>query len=113
MGEPPALPGILAEIETLCGREAAIALALEFGGQELHIPSSEWLAERPEHRLMRALAPDLALAIAARFCGASEYIPRARRACAQWMAAHGAGTKEIAARLGLSGASARQYTRGL
>ena len=107
----PALPGILAEIEAIAGREAAISVALEFGGEELHIPSREWLVRHPEHRLMRSLAPDLALLVAARFCGASEYIPRARRACACWMTAQGMGTMEIAARLGLSRSAVRRYAR--
>lgn len=108
------LPGVLEEIEAVAGRRTAMMMALEWGGQEVHIPKSRYLARHPEHPLARLLEPEgTAFAVSDFLGGSSIYLPRARRACAVYLAAAGATPSEIAARLTLSPSAARRYWRGV
>ena len=108
-GDSP-LPGVLAEIADVAGHEAAIKMALEWGGREIHIPKPAHLKGRTTHRLVVLLGPEAASAVAARVGGGSTYIPRARRACAAFLARdHSPG--EIARRLGTSRKVIRRYNR--
>ena len=107
------LPGVLEEIEDIAGRPTAIALALAWGGREVHIPKPPHLTRYPDHPLARLLeAEGTALKVADYLGGCSVYLPRARRACALHLAAAGATPGEVAARLGLSPSAARRYIRG-
>ncbi len=111
-GDGP-LPGVLEEIEEIAGRPTAILLALAWGGREIHVPKTRYLARHPEHPLARLLEPEgTALKVSDYLGGGSVYVPRARRACAEHLAACGATPGEIAARLALSISAARRYVRG-
>ena len=107
------LPGVLEEIEDIAGRPTAIAMALAWGGREVHIPKPPHLTRYPDHPLARLLEDEgTALKVADYLGGCSVYLPRARRACALHLAAAGATPGEVAARLGLSPSAARRYIRG-
>ena len=112
-GRAGALPGVLEEIEDVAGRPTAIAMAMAWGGREVHIPKPLHLARHPDHPLARLLeAEGTALKVADYLGGCSVYLPRARRACALHLAAAGATAAEIAASLALSPSAARRYMRG-
>lgn len=100
------LPGVLAEIEALVGRDAALALAERLGGHSIHVPRSENLTS--EHPLIVAIGAD-GLPVATRFAGESIYIPHARRQLVLWLTDRGMSSKEIAARLGVSPRAVRQH----
>ena len=107
------LPGVLEEIADIAGRPTAIAMALAWGGREIHIPKPLHLARHPDHPLARLLeAEGTALKVSDYLGGSCIYLPRARRACALHLAAAGATPAEIAARLRLSPSAARRYIRG-
>ena len=106
----PALPGILADIAEAAGHEAAIKMALEWGGREVHIPKPAHLRGRATHPLVALLGARAASAVAARVGGGSTYVPRARRACAVFLA-RDHSPAEIAGRLGVSPKVARRYSR--
>ena len=107
------LPGVLEEIEEIAGRVTAIRLALAWGGREVHFPKSDYMAHHPEHPLARLLEGEgTVLKISDYLGGGSVYLPRARRACALYLAACGATPGEIATRLALSPSAARRYIRG-
>jgi len=111
--DAPALPGVLAEIAEVAGRDAAIRVALELGGAETHLPKARYLAQHPEHPLFRVLTDaSAALRVAERVGGGSVYIPMAHRACAVHLAAAGEAAPAIAARLGIAVTTARRYMRG-
>ena len=114
MTESAPLPGVLDEIADVAGRSTAIAMALAWGGREIHIPKPRHLARHPDHPLARLLeAEGTALRVADYLGGSSVYLPRARRACAVHLAHAGATPVQIAARLSLSPSAARRYTRGM
>ena len=103
---------MLEEIADVAGRPTAIAMALAWGGREVHIPKPRHLARHPDHPLARLLeAEGTALRVSDYLGGSSVYLPRARRACAVHLAAAGATAVEIAARLSLSPSAARRYMR--
>ena len=106
------LPGVLAEIAEVAGREAALELAIAWGGTDIHVPKPEHLTRNPQHPLARLLNFGRAARIARRFGGGQVYLPRARRACALHLAAKGTSSAEIAARLGCTPHSVRRYIRG-
>lgn len=110
MADAP-LPGVLAEVEEVAGREAAIALSLSFGGDWLHIPKPGYLAQHPDHSLVTALGDEAAAAVAARMAGNSVRIPVARRACACHLSAQGMTVAAIAARLHTGRDTVRKYIR--
>lgn len=107
-----ALPGVLADIAAVAGREAALSVALAFGGQTFYLPTSEWLAAHPgrEHPLREHLGAALA-GVAGRIGGETIYIPMATRACVVHLSAKGVDTSIIARRLRISEKTARRYAR--
>ena len=111
MTDAPPLPGVLAEIADVAGREAALAVALEHGGLEIHIPSPTYMRSPAgaECGLVRLLGRDAAECVAARLGGTTLYIPQARHALASHLAAQGLEPREIAARLRISQRTLRRY----
>ena len=109
----PMLPGVLEEIAEVAGRDAALTLALEWGGEEVHVPKPAHLERCPDHPLSSILTdlPSAARAIAERFGGSRIYIPQARAACARHLAAEGIPAGAIASRLRLSHRSVRRLIR--
>lgn len=107
----PPLPGVLAEIAEVAGHEAAVKVALEWGGRDVHIPKPGHLKRRPTHHLVVLLGSRAASAVAVRVGGGSTYIPRARRACAAHLVASGLSIAETASRLAISSSAARRYAR--
>ena len=66
MNAPASLPGVLAEIATVAGDDAALAVAEARGGTQVYIPP----APAPDHWLSELVGHDAALAIADRLtCG--------------------------------------------
>ena len=110
MGEPVALPGVLARIEAVAGREAALRVAFEFGGESLHVPRCKRLDV--EHRLHRSVGVGAAL-IAEHCAGETIYVPLARRVLVMHLSEQGLGTEDIARRLRISRQTVRRYRRGL
>ena len=49
MTDSAPLPGVLEEIADIAGRATAIAMALAWGGREIHIPKPRHLARHPDH----------------------------------------------------------------
>ncbi len=102
------LPGVLADIARVAGRQAAIKIALAWGGEEIYLP-------RDIHRTAqgRALAglvgTAAARAITALLGGDSVYVPFARKALAAYLAGEGRSVAEIASRLSISLRAARRY----
>ena len=72
-----AYTGHMADVETLCGREVADALAEILGGQNLYIPKS--LEGLPEDSLIDKLEPEHAGQVIAHFGGSVIYVSKARR----------------------------------
>ena len=72
------LPGVLEEIADIAGRPTAIAMALAWGGREIHIPKPLHLARHPDHPLARLLeAEGTALKVSDYLGGSCIYLPRA------------------------------------
>ena len=102
------LPGVLAEIEEIAGREAALDLALALGGRAVHVPRPD--AVHPGHALKLAVGP-AAATIAGRFAGETLYVPHARRHLVLHLTSTGQTTREIADRLGISPRAVQQHRR--
>ena len=100
------LPGVLAEIEELVGREKALDLALALGGQSIHVPRAENMAS--DHPLAVALGGHAAT-VARRHAGECLYVPMARRELVVHLTAEGKGTADIAAILRISKSAVRRY----
>ena len=114
-GRPGRLPGFLAEVEGVAGANAAIAVALELGGEEIHIPQPARILRDPPRRrakLLNLLGEDGAIALAERMGGCSVYVPFARRAVARMMRARGGDVEEIACAMLVSRRQIRRYLRG-
>ena len=103
------LPGVLAEIAEIAGRDAAMELALKLGGEALYVPRPARLD--PDHRLVVVVGFEASVRIAERFQGETIDVPLARRELALWMAARGATRREIARRLGRQVRTVRRYFR--
>ena len=101
------LPGVLAEIAEIAGRDAALKLALAEGGKSIHVPQPGHL--QPAHPLCRATGPGAAKKIARQFAGESLYIPMARRALAKHLCGQGVPVAEVAGKLGISKSAVRRY----
>ena len=81
MADVAPLPGVLEEIADIAGRPTAIAIALAWGGREVHIPKPLHLARHPDHPLARLLeAEGTALKVSDYLGGSCIYLPRARSA---------------------------------
>ena len=106
----PPLPGVLAEIEEIAGREAALQLALRCGGAPLHFPKVEHMA--PDHPLAAAVGAEAARVIAARFQGNNVDIPLAQRALTLHFASCGRSSRWIALRLRIAVQTVRRYRHG-
>lgn len=104
-----ALPGALGEIESLCGRKAALNFSLRFGGQQIYIPRPGKVT--PGHELVAVLGEADALAIASRFWGECLYIPLARRDVALAMLDQGKSVAETAIRLKRSVRTIQRYRK--
>ena len=102
------LPGVLADIAEIVGRDAALALALALGGQSIHVPRPGGL--HPDHPLFKALG-GAAEDIAAHYAGESLYIPHARRILVLHLSGQGRTAREIAGMLGISPRAVRQHRR--
>ena len=105
------LPGVLAEVAEAAGHEAAIKIALEWGGRDIHIPRPGHLKGCPSHRLVVLLGSEVASAVSDRIGGGSIYIPRARRACAVYLVATGLSVAQVTERLAISSSAVRRYVR--
>lgn len=103
------LPGALAEIAEIVGRDAALGLALAMGGQQLHVPHASRLEYW--HPLCCAIGRENAIKLAGAMCGEKVYLPRARRALVVHLAARGMPTGAIARALGLSTSAVSRYRR--
>jgi len=103
------LPGVLAEIAAVAGREAALRLALEMGGETLYVPKPDRLTHG--HRLVTAVGSACARRIAQRFAGESIDVPLARRALAVWLAGRDMSAAQIGRALSIRVQTARKYTR--
>ena len=107
------LPGVLAEVAEVAGRDVAIAFAMALGGTEIHVPGPNYIKTHPDHPLSRLLArEDTVLRIARRIGGGNVYVPMARRACAAHLAGGGMSIEDIATRLGIAVKTARRYAAG-
>jgi len=102
------LPGVLAEMERVAGREAAVAVALRFGGQRIYIPKPGALTQ--VHALSLCAGPG-ARQIAAHFGGDTLAIPLANRELVAYLSAAGGSVRDIAARLRIHEATVRKYRR--
>ena len=106
----PPLPGVLAEIAEIAGRDAAMGLALKKGGQDLRIPRPEKLLE--DHPLAEAVGFEAARKIAKHFKGECIYVPMGRRALVCELLLRGWAHGDVASRLGVSVSVVRRYGRG-
>lgn len=109
MTDSAALPGVLAEIEEVAGREAALRLALEFGGESVYVPRPEHLGAG--HPVSLAIGEAAARNICERFAGDCLHVPMARRKLVGFLVAQHLTTAQIAARLGMSTGAVRRYRR--
>ncbi len=108
MTEP--LPGALAEIEELIGRDAAIAMARYVGGGRIYVPKGTDTATAAVLREM--LGPEKAGRLLDRYAGDTLEIPKARKFVVPTMADAGMTRRQIVAETGLTAATVRQYLRG-
>ena len=102
------LPGVLAEIEAVAGRDAALSLALAHGGEDIYIA-----ARGAQARDLAATVGGAAAwaAIVARLGGESVRVPLARRALVRHLADEGLSTVQIARRLRITRRTVRRYRR--
>ncbi len=106
----PLLPGVLAEIAGVAGREAALAIALARGGDDgWDVPRS--LDGAGGRDLAALIGPEAAEAVVRRLGGGPVSVPMARRAVGGWLSGRGFSTPEIAAALGVTRRAARRYRR--
>ncbi|MBP2301290.1 hypothetical protein [Azospirillum picis] len=70
------LPGVLADIQRLCGDDTAVRFAAHFGDRTLHIPSLARL--RDDHPLVMALGRRAARLIASQLGGQEYSVPTGR-----------------------------------
>lgn len=108
-GDHPPLPGVLAEIAEIAGRDAALDLALALGGTSIYVPHADRL--HPRHRLCAALSADAARRVAERFHGEILDIPLARRPLARRLMHRGLSNAVISQQLNLSLKTVRRYRR--
>ncbi len=89
---------LTAELMTLLGEDAFVALTQNFGGRRLYVPKSI----APDHDLWRALGEPAARRLIARYMPAVLRIPLARDIRARYYRAHGRSHGQIASMLGLT-----------
>lgn len=94
------------------GRDGAVALALQLGGSQVHIPAPQNLRE--DHPVVQAMNGSIedARKVCKALSGETVYIPMARRCIVQHLrASHGLTNREIASRLSISIKTVRRYIR--
>jgi len=102
-----ALPGVLAEIETVAGREAALVLAWRHGGDDgWDVPRCDTAAAC---ELSRLIGRGPAQSLMRRFGGNSIAVPLARRHVVPWLAARGMNASQIANAMHITRRTARRY----
>ncbi|WP_419737792.1 hypothetical protein [Ruegeria sp.] len=103
------LPASLAEIADHAGREAALAIALEHGGQSWRVPARD---QSPDGQALIALLGHAPAQALMQGCGGHVLeVPLARRAVVLWLAGRGMGTGEIARALRIATGTVRRYRR--
>lgn len=116
------LPGLLDEIEQVAGRNAAIAIALGFGGLAKEFPVPDLLAKTPDryadHWLVTTVGTETALAIVKAIfpLGGRAEIPAARTALRRQFVLDSAGhlsNSEIATALQLTDRAVRMIKASL
>ena len=102
------LPGVLAEIAAVAGRDAALSLALTHGGEDLYIA-----ARGAQARDLAATVGGAAAwaAIVAHLGGESVHVPLARRVLVRHLAGEGLNTMQIARHLRITRRTVRRYRR--
>ena len=105
------LPGILAAIDEISGRDMALGVALQFGGAEIYLPTRSRIADHRDHAMLAMLGESAADELLSRQGGCTVYIPMARREIAAALAARGESDIAIADRLGRSIRTIRRYLR--
>lgn len=106
-GDYPPLPGVLADIAEVVGRDGALDLALALGGQRVYVPSEPRL--HPHHRLCTVLGAAAARLIAEHWPGETLEIPMARRALVQRLGRRGLSNAAIGRQLNLRIRTVRRY----
>ncbi len=101
------LPGVLAEIEAVAGRDAALEIALKAGGKDIYVSARGAQSQA----IVEAVGARAWAAIVARLGGETVHVPLARRALVRHLSAQGVGTAEIARRLHITQRTARRYRR--
>ena len=109
-GKQVPLPGILADIERIAGRKAALRIAVAHGGHgEFYVP------RHPTGARGQAFADVVGSGAAARIMkvmgGEAISVPLARRAVVQWLCARGMTSTQIADRLRITRRTARRYIK--
>ena len=100
--------GPLEEIADVIGRQKAIRLATNLGGQTVHVPLSRNLLQT--HPLVQALGSEtVAQRLSDAYGGEQLYIPMARSVVARTLMEQGLTTGQIAKKLNCSRRSARRY----
>ena len=105
------LPGILAAIDEISGRDMALDVALQFGGEEIYLPTPSRIEDHPHHAMLAMLGESAAAELLSRQGGCTIYIPMARGEIAAALAARGESDIKIAERIGRSVRTVRRYRR--
>ena len=103
------LPGGLAEVAAIIGRDGALDLAEAWGGQRIYVPKPAGLGGA--NPLVQTLGNRLAMKLAERLAGDRLQIPRARRALVNRLVERGMSVPDAARRLGLDLSTAYRYRR--
>ena len=103
------LPGILAEVEDIIGREKTIRLAIQLGGREMHIPRPDRMDS--SHPIAIEVGIRKARRIAKRYSGESVYVPHARKAITLYLLQQGRTVQEISEVLSVSKKAVRYHLR--
>ncbi len=103
------LPGVLAEIAAVAGRDAALMIAWKHGGDDgWDVPRGDTTAAA---ELARLIGKGPAAGIMRRFGGNSVAVPLARRHLAPWLAGRGMNATEIATAMRITRRTARRYMK--
>jgi len=103
------LPGVLAEIADVAGRDAALMIAWQHGGDDgWNVPRGDTAAAS---ELARLIGKEPAESLMRRFGGGSIAVPLARRQVALWLAARGMTTTGIATAMRITRRTARRYMK--
>ena len=109
MTDAPPLPGVLAEIEEIAGREAAVNFALGFHGRRVAVPQS--LDTSAGREIEDAVGAAAARMIVERFRGDSIYVRQVTRFLVVELTARGMRTSDIGRRLGITDRAVQKHRR--